>query len=955
MLSNRLIEASAGTGKTHALVERLVEALRAGAAPREIVALTFSRAAAGEIFSRFVTRLAQEPADLPLLRSVVETQHLSQIGTLDSFLVRYVQMFPLELGIGGDMKVLEGFAETNAAAAAAVAVLRDRDSVRKRLVLDAFKLVSGNKAERSWLDKYKAFVKDWQSLSLDRPGWLGAVGLEALGCAEDPVFAEHPGGKRALRDAVRSCARALAPLESKRGVATFIAALSSFPATRPDRVPKAVESEPAARQAVRLMCAWRLLDAIDAAHGLDTLLERFESEYDARVRSRGRLSFADIPRLVARLDPAVRLALEYRLDARIRHWALDEFQDTSRGQWNAISNLVDEAVQSADGERSVFIVGDCKQAIYGWRNGDVAIFAGERDSGRYEVGALNESWRYTKEIADAVNRVFGSRNMARFGKWRCPEHVAHDEKRRGFVKVVEAEGPDAGDFAAAVAAELNAVRPWERGIETAVLVRQNSFGEELGMQLRLAGIPCVWEGESAVLDTPVLRAFTALVRLAEHPGDELAYNHILRTPLARALYPGGMPPRVQVSREARDSLTTRGLVRTFQDARSRLGPDAWDDFTESRFADMLRAASAFELSLEPGTRLTSFIEYLEAVRRRGAAAPGSVRIMTIHHSKGLGFDFVILPLRETRGIDGASDKPLEGPGGPRGSWLLPPVGDEAAHCFGATAEAYDRGLDASIYESLCLYYVAMTRAKTALSIVTQPAPKKEASVTRFSDFIRESALETDGDAAWFLRGAGAAQATPTGSVEREREDAAAAVPPPPKRLPREEVRRRTPSLLFKSGIQAGSLFETSAGRARALARGAAAHAAWQQLEWLDPENARTPFELALVKPSGFVELWRERAYERFADGAWESGQLDRVVFTRESGSRLVATVYDFKTNAIRDGESSEAFRERMAAAYEPQMAAYRQAVADLASIPLRDVRTVLLLAATGDAATLHCA
>ena len=84
--ANVLIEASAGTGKTQALAERLIELVKGRVQPQEIVALTFSRAAAGEIFERFVTLLAarakDDPACAGLLRKVVETQHLSQIGTL---------------------------------------------------------------------------------------------------------------------------------------------------------------------------------------------------------------------------------------------------------------------------------------------------------------------------------------------------------------------------------------------------------------------------------------------------------------------------------------------------------------------------------------------------------------------------------------------------------------------------------------------------------------------------------------------------------------------------------------------------------------------------------------------------------------------------------------------------------------------------------------------------------
>lgn len=98
---NLLIEASAGTGKTQALAERLIELIRRGVKPHEIVALTFSRAAAGEIFERFVTLLAESagrsPQDAELLRTVIATQHLSQIGTLDSFRCGLLGVFRLSL------------------------------------------------------------------------------------------------------------------------------------------------------------------------------------------------------------------------------------------------------------------------------------------------------------------------------------------------------------------------------------------------------------------------------------------------------------------------------------------------------------------------------------------------------------------------------------------------------------------------------------------------------------------------------------------------------------------------------------------------------------------------------------------------------------------------------------------------------------------------------------------
>ena len=126
-MTNELIEASAGTGKTQALGERLIALLREGIKPQEIVALTFSRADAGEIFERFVSLLAKEGA-ADLLRDVIATQHLSQIGTLDSFLMRIVRAFPLELGLIGDLEMMDEFEAASERARVSFSILRRTDA-----------------------------------------------------------------------------------------------------------------------------------------------------------------------------------------------------------------------------------------------------------------------------------------------------------------------------------------------------------------------------------------------------------------------------------------------------------------------------------------------------------------------------------------------------------------------------------------------------------------------------------------------------------------------------------------------------------------------------------------------------------------------------------------------------------------------------------------------------------
>ena len=110
-------------------------------------------------------------------------------------------------------------------------------------------------------------------------------------------------------------------------------------------------------------------------------------------------------------------------------------------------------------------------------------------------------------------------------------------------------------------------------------------------------------------------------------------------------------------------------------------------------------------------------------------------------------------------------------------------------------------------------------------------------------------------------------------------------------------------------------------------------------------DAKDGFDRAFVKPDGCTGLWRERPYEIFADGAWESGQFDRVVFAGEGADRTAA-IFDFKTNAMRAGESPEAYAMRMREMYMPQMSAYKRAVRILSGIPADRISASLLLVRT---------
>ena len=724
----------------------------------------------------------------------------------------------------------------------------------------------------------------------------------------------------------------------------------------------------AVREAMLGVCGYVVGRCLGFARGVYRLISEYEKDYDANVRGKGMLVFDDVPRLLASLPADVRLALEYRLDAKIRAWALDEFQDTSRDQWAALSPLVDEAKMS-DGEKSVFVVGDRKQAIYGWRNGDVGIFRGERDGGAYALEALNKTYRSSPAVVEAVNRIFvEGRLREEFPEWEASRHESAKPELPGFVQAVDAQSRAAESFFEPVRAALAAVDPVARGISAAVLVRSNTMGEAIAAYLRLEGMEgIVWEGESAILDTPALQGFVDLVKLADHPGYQQPYNHFASTPLAKAMYPDGVPDASAVSQQAAQAFTAKGLVRAFREMRAKLPEDpevAWSAFTEARFTDMLRAASEFELSLEPGTRLSDFADFLASKKKRNLAEPGKVRIMTIHRSKGLGFDYVVLPLYEKDPLDAESGGPLLADGwvlpdpgsavsriAPELSaalladgWVLPDPGSAVSRIAPELSAARAARQARAEGEALCVYYVAMTRAKCAMTVVCSPATKT-GSTRYMSNFVREALPEPVGDPEWYLK------------LEKEEEPAPAARPAATSfaRGPRAEVRRRLPSMSLRSGMSAGDLFAEAGSRRAAMRRGVEEHARYEAVEWIDPAAPRDEFEArilangwgdAFVKGADAVALWRERSYELVAGGKWESGQFDRVVFRGEGAARS-ATVYDFKTNAKRRGEGDAEFAERMRAAYAGQMAAYRAAVASLAGIPPGRVKAVLLLASTG--------
>lgn len=1045
-LGHKMILASAGSGKTYALTNRFVQLLACGAPPERIVALTFTRKAAGEFFDEILNKLARAATDaneaarlaadigepqsgptdfLRMLRTVVGAMHRLSLGTLDSFFAKVVRAFPLELGLGGDFEILQEHG-----------VQLERQRVLRQLFaraggelheaqadfIEAFKRATFGAEEKRLAARLDRFIDEHQNVFLDAPDGE-AWGNPRRIWPEGSVWLGKPGDTKGAAEVMRRWAAAACANEKQRkrwddflealdvwapGAAIakpmdymLVEALEVWASLGEEDVELIIERKKqtvpaeigaALKVLVREVFRGELTRRLEMTRGIHTVLGGYEAIYHDLVRRAGKLTFADVQRLLMPEEGAPglssggegedgRLFVDWRLDAKYDHWLLDEFQDTSHGQWTVLRNLIDEAVQDPEGRRSLFYVGDVKQAIYAWRGGDPRLFReifdhyNEVAPGTIEEGRLDQSWRSGPAIMATVNRVFGDAEvLARLLPAAAAERWTREWRNHSSAKpqlggqVAWLHGADDEARAALTLKLLSEINPLERGLSAAVLVQSNDEATRLADYLRReGGLPAVAESDLHVcMDNPLTTAVLALLQAAAHPGDRFAREHVRMTPLA-----GFMENGDGLACEVLRQVHEEGFARTLETWLRRLEPVVGerDSFSRERARQLTEAAQRFD---ETGRReVAEFVQFAGRHVVRDADAAAVVRVMTIHKSKGLGFDVVILPdlegnslatrRREGLAVQRTEERAVE--------WVLdmpPKLFHErddvlAAHARRAEAEA--------AYEKLCLFYVATTRAKRAMYLITKPAAEKSTSAN-FPRLLAETlgmgsaervqvgasvcdAMFAQGDAKWF-------EPIPcVGEPLDEPKDLKQGVLVQVAGVTRHPA--RTPSGTKAGVVSGAALFGTASAGAASF--GTAMHKAFAAVEWggATPEvlaawqadalgesvaaEARACLEAkdvaGVFAHESDAEVWRERRFEIVLDGAWITGVFDRVILKRNIDGRVIsATVYDFKTDRIVPAGKAD-----VEARYAGQMAVYRQAAARLTGLPKGRVKCVLVLTA----------
>ncbi len=1012
-LTHMMLVANAGSGKTYSLTTRMVTLLALGVEPRKIAALTFTKKSAGEFLDAVFIRLAaaaSDPAKLEklrgdtglqalnadqcraILRSLVSQMGTLCMGTIDSLFARIARAFPFESGLSGDFAIL-GDPIVGAAREDALATLfrtaAENDAGFREFV-DIVRQQSRKQGER---DVFKALldaVEGFHAQFLATPSgvvwgdrkaiWPGGSAIFAAGSPREAAEAflqavesthpDLPDDALIALAAPLELARALRPGDSwPRELTDFVKSkLCSSPKSGHLQILKKkvgwVELNPVVASArtglLRALVRQEFENLLRRSAALHGLMARFEDIYDHRTRGQGLMTFDDIKDLLARQvdDPGWQAAAGYRLDARFDHWLLDEFQDTSRSQWKVLSSFIDEVVQDTSGDRTLFYVGDTKQAIYLWRGGDPQLFFDIRDhynrSGGERIVAdkLDESFRSTREIIDTINTVFGDPDAVR-DDLALPDQAVEDWKKAwrrhsvapanagkaGYIRWVACEESGAAtadeDEAADAAGPqdleilgiLQEIEPWKRRWSCAVLKRSNKQVAALAAHLQSAGIPVAVEGKSnPCTDNPLGAALIAALRFAASPADTLAGTLFAGSPLAEPLLRNG---ELKFREATLRSIALGGYART---VRNWLGPLDVPPFLAGRAAAFVTAAAAFDDARKPGDGLFDFLDFLGSYQVQEAESTDVVRVMTVHQAKGLTFDMAVVSGLDSRNTDrSAGSLALGGDG--RTSWGLLLPQKMLCEQDDTLARARESMLAESAYGELCTAYVAMTRPRFGLYLVTQRL-KDDSKAKGFARLLgltlgQEEPYFEKGNANWFER-------NPLATGEREISktvDEGSPFLPPNSSTPRPVA----PSSLEGSGetnVPAGGI-SLEAGTL-----GTEVHQALAEITWLGentPDFESCSREAAQLlaaffaceaarqifsEPTARCTLWRERAFDVQLDGRWISGIFDRVhVFLSPAGAPVSATVYDFKTDRTTP--------VKIEVRYAEQMAAYRKAAAAL--------------------------
>lgn len=687
-------EASAGSGKTFNLVVRYLSLLFMGESPSSIVALTFTNKAANEMLERIVLTLEELPnrGELPQIahicgmseeiilqeRAKILSRFLRsdiQISTLDKFFGRILRKFALNAGLMPTFKTLQNHHESallkrflnEVEVSHATESLVHLSLLSDKRLSDLFTLLA------TLYSKYKEIdMRSYEKMSVPDD----SIG-RAMECARElsALVLSKP-----LSDRARKTMEFDSYDELMEKTWLFKPSMEywDFKKCFEPRMDELLhEIQNAVGSQMRRM-------EILYFKELFTILRLYIKSRQSMAIQNNELSFDDITLNVhtllrEKLDSEF---LYFRLDSRLKHILLDEFQDTSVVQFDILRPLIEE-IRSGIGvnERgSFFFVGDVKQSIYRFRGGVSALFHQVAEMFDVKLEPLKVNYRSRSEIVNFVNRSFEGKI-----KGYIPQQSPQGYNG-GYVEVLMSDDP---------LQSLIEKVSWliEKGVSAdkiAILTATNKDGSAVEEVLSELGYDVVTETTARLIFQRSVRAIIEYLRYG-YFGEE-----IYRSNCAALLgIEGEKIERMQVKEV---NAAVIAFIRKFCIA----------DKSALMFIEALQSYRDIE-------------EVVFEIDRLESTSPQSdlkgIRIMTVHKSKGLEFEHVIVLDRLGTPRNQNDTIVYEYEGAVLRGLHYRIKGREALDPFYARSLAAEK--KASAEDQLNALYVALTRAAESLSVIAK--------------------------------------------------------------------------------------------------------------------------------------------------------------------------------------------------------------------------------------------
>ena len=840
VMDSFIVQAPAGSGKTTVLTQRYLRLLTTVDEPEQVLAITFTRKAAGEMRERVQKALEgdienRSPADaLTLELAAAVRTHAAKrnwgledsaarlrIQTIDAFNGYLANSLPITSQTGFGRTIADTPDDLYAAAARETLRHAENDAELRKdfeLILrrldDSWQrlesLIAGMLPKRAeWLPnlpqlsgealvpKIEASLAAIVSEELARAAAAMPPAFVELAIALARFAAQHVDGARqpdvaSWRESPSALSNTLADLARWRGIAKL--ALTQEGNARKtlnknDGIPadsvhgKALRDDWIARllligaeQLAALNVIGALPDPVvsgkdrGALEALAKLLLLAATQLTRLFNQHGECDHVEIAGAARRAltEDSSPTPLAERLGTRLMHILVDEFQDTSRDQYDLLRTLT--ADWSPGDGRTLFLVGDPMQSIYGFRNAEVGRFSTVRAAGLAGLPLtaleLRRNFRSAPALVhwcnEVFSRVFPAADDVRKSAVRHLASVAARTNLSGEPRIYRVEG-DCGrqaeaEHAAELIAELKRTRPAE---SIAVLAGARPHLRAIRECLAKRAVPFIGVKLEPLADVAVVRDLEALVRALDSPLDRVAWLAVLRAPfvglaltdltvvseaagessILSALLggiPGLSPDGAQRLLRATPFLLAAWQERE-REPRAQMAERTWlalGGASAARAGELVHARRFLAaLDEEDGKRLRGreldLDRLMERLYAEDPAQPDAVSLMTIHGAKGLEFDHVFVV---GVGLRGRADDPrllnwLEIPREQGGDHLvMAPIrfrgDDEEAGDDAINLYLRQLHRERARAERARQAYVALTRAKRSLHLFVHPRVKE---------------------------------------------------------------------------------------------------------------------------------------------------------------------------------------------------------------------------------------